>query len=236
MKEDADMGRHRLVATGAGQHMLHEADCVSGKQAARIGHRLAEAMVEEAASKAHRVGDATRAEATMFDEIRLEVRQQRRTRDLSRGQRHRLRHADIDQMLGKPPRDRDEAYPVWRPLREVPRQSLNAFEGQGRWRDTRLVQQCAEPPRQAPVSYDRPRRVILGGIALLERVQVRLDAGFQIFGHNLGAPCCRSGKDYAEWAGRDHAASRTFSAARGIIRIAALCDWQAVRCQFIGSK
>lgn len=61
------MGRHPLVATGAGQHMLHEADCVGGAQAAWIGHRLAEAMVEEAASKAHRVGDATRAEAKLFD-------------------------------------------------------------------------------------------------------------------------------------------------------------------------
>ncbi len=49
------MGRNRPVATRAGQHVLHEADCVSGTQAARIDDRLAEAIVKEATREAYRV-------------------------------------------------------------------------------------------------------------------------------------------------------------------------------------
>ena len=91
-------------------------------------HRLAEAMIEEAASEAHRVGDGTRAEATLLDEIGLEVRQQRRSRDLRLRQRHRLRHADIDQMLSEPTRDGVEAYRVLPRPRYVSRQWINAIE------------------------------------------------------------------------------------------------------------
>ncbi|QUT08277.1 hypothetical protein KFK14_14830 [Sphingobium phenoxybenzoativorans] len=72
------------------------------------------------------------------------------------------------------------------------------------------------------MSDDRPSFVVLCGIGLLERRQIRLNAGFQIFGHDLRAPCCRSDEDYAEWPARNHAASRANSATCGIIRIAAL--------------
>ena len=122
------MGRHRLVAAAAGQHMLHEAGRVGGTQAARIDDRLAKAIIEEATREAYRVRDGTRAEASLLHEVGLEVRKQRRSCDLRLRQRRRLRHADIDQMLNKPTRDGVEAYRVLPRPRYVSRQWINAIE------------------------------------------------------------------------------------------------------------
>src|SRR6202453_4892224 len=128
LKEDTDMGRHRLVAAAAGQHMLHEAGRVGGTQAARIDDRLAKAIIEEATREAYRVRDGTRAEASLLHEVGLEVRKQRRSCDLRLRQRRRLRPADLDQMLNKPTRDGVEAYRVLPRPRYVSRQWINAIE------------------------------------------------------------------------------------------------------------
>ena len=53
----------------------------------------------------------------------------------------------------------------------------------------------AKLPREMTVGPDRPRRIVGCGKALRKRVQIRIDAGLPIFGHDRGAPWCWSSED-----------------------------------------
>ena len=57
-----------------------------------------------------------------------------------------------------------------------------------------------------------------------ERIQVRIDAGLQVIGHDRDAPCCWSTKDYAEYDFGHHTDYRRISKLCGIIKVAALCE------------
>ena len=207
----------RLVAVRmpARQQVLDEADDVGGAKARRVDHRGSEAMIEEPVGEAQHVVDGARAQAPLLDEIGFIVRQQRRSRDLRFGQRHRLRHADIDQMFGEPPGEIVEADLAVRSSRRRSCQLIRKVGGQCRGRDPGSVHQPPQLPREMTVGPDRPRRVVGGGKALHERVQIRIDAGLRIIGHDRGAPCCWSTEDYAEleWRfARVAAASRRHAA------------------------
>ncbi len=216
------MGRNRLVAACACQHVFDEPDCIGGTQASRIDHLLAEAIVEEPVGEAQRVVNRPLAEASLLDEIGLEVRQQCCARDLRFGQRRRPRHADIDQMLGEPPREivRLDGLPVL--SRHHPAQPFGLVERQCGRRDPFRIHHLAELPDDRPVVLDGGRLVVGDGKTCGERVQVRLDAGLQIDRHVLRTPRCWSDEDYAECAPRHHAANRDFSTPCGIIRVTAL--------------
>ncbi len=158
----------------------------------------------------------------MLDQIGLEARQQRRARLLRLGQRHRLRHADIEQMLREPAGQPVRPYRAGLLARHLASQMLGHVERQRRRTDTLDVHRVTHLPQDRLVGLDRTGSVILRRKALGERIQIRLDAGLQILRHDLRAPCCWSDEDYAEWNWRDHTANRDPSSRCGIIRIAAL--------------
>jgi hypothetical protein len=133
-----------------------------------------------------------------------EVHQQRRTRDLRPRQRHGLRHADIDQMLSEPACEIMRADGLAVLSRHHPSQPLGLIERQCGRLDTFGVQDLAELPDDRPVILDGVRFVVGGSKAFRERVQIGIDAGIQIAGHDRGAPCCWSAKDYAELDRRFH--------------------------------
>src|ERR1700736_4697329 len=57
--------------------------------------------------------------------------------------------------------------------------------------------------REMTVGPDRPRRVVGCGKTLRERLQVRIDAGLRIIGHDRGAPWCWSSEDRIMSAARE---------------------------------
>ena len=68
-----------------------------------------EAVIEEPIGEAQHMIDRALAQPPLLDEVGFEVRQQRRPYGLRFGDRHRMRHADIDQLLGEPPGEIVEA-------------------------------------------------------------------------------------------------------------------------------
>jgi len=216
------MRRYRFVATRACQHMLDEADHIGRPQPTRINRRITKAMIEEPVGEPQRVIDRPRAKAAMLDQIGLEVRQQLRARLLRLSQRHRLRHADIEQMLREPAGQPIRPHRAHHHARHLASQMLGHVECQSRRTDALDTHHVTHFPQDRSVSVDRTGRVILRRKTLGERVQIWLDAGLQILRHDLRAPCCWSDEDYAEWDWRDHTANRAPSSTCGIIRIAAL--------------
>jgi hypothetical protein len=84
------------------------------------------------------------------------VRQQRRSRDLRFGQRHRLRHADVDQMLSELPGEIVEADSAARSSRRRSRQLIRKVGGQCGGRDPASAHQPPQLPREMTVGPDRP--------------------------------------------------------------------------------
>ena len=125
------MGRGRLVAIRmlARQQVLDEADSVGGARTRQVDHRGSKAMIEEPVGEAQHMVDGARAQAPLLDVIGFIVRQQRRSRDLRFGQRHRLRHADVDQMLSELPGEIVEADSAARSSRRRSRQLIRKVGG-----------------------------------------------------------------------------------------------------------
>jgi hypothetical protein len=198
LEEGPQMGRGRLVAIRmlACQQVLDEADSVGGAKTRQVDHRGSKAMIEEPVGEAQHMVDGARAQAPLLDEIGFIVRQQRRSRDLRFGQRHRLRHADVDQMLSELPSEIVEADSAARSSRRRSRQLIRKVGGQCGGRDPASAHQPPQLPREMTVGPDRPRRIVGCGKASRERVQIRIDAGLPIIGHDRGAPCCWSSEDY----------------------------------------
>jgi hypothetical protein len=71
-------------------------------------------------------------------------------------------------------------------------------------RDPASAHQPPQLPREMTVGPDRPRRIVGCGKALRERVQIRIDAGLPIIGHDRGAPCCWSSEGYVGGAPVEH--------------------------------
>ena len=153
------MGRHRLVAVRMPvcQYMLDEADSVRGAKTGQVDHRGSKAMIEEPVGEAQHMVDGARAQAPLLDEIGFVVRQQCRSRDLRCSQRHRLRHADIDQMFGEPAGEIMEADSVVRSSRRRSRQLVRKSGAQCRGHDPGGVHKPPQLAREMAVGPDRPR-------------------------------------------------------------------------------
>ncbi len=208
--------------TPADHNMLYEADDIVRAKARRIDHFVAKAMIKEALGEPQRLIDRSRAEAAMLDQIALKISQQYRTRLLRLVQRYRLRNANIKQMLREPTGQTVRQKRSDLLARNLATQLLCQVEGQRRRGNALDIHQVPDFPQDRSVRVDCGGRVILGCTTLGERVQEWLDAGLQILGHDLRAPCCWSKEDYAEWYWRNHFANRAQPDRCGIIRLAAL--------------